>query len=87
VPRLSIITVTYRAAEVLPITLRSVASQSWKDWEHIFVDGGSPDGTLEQIETYARSQERVRYLSEPDRGLYDAMNKGLLLAQGNMCAF
>ncbi len=86
-PRLSIITVTYRAAEVLPITLRSVASQSWKDWEHIFVDGGSSDGTLEQIETYARSQERVRYLSEPDRGLYDAMNKGLLLAQGEYVCF
>jgi len=86
-PLLSIITVTYRAAQVLPITLRSVASQSWKDWEHLFIDGGSRDETLAQIQSYARQHERVRYLSEPDRGLYDAMNKGLSLARGEYVCF
>ncbi len=86
-PLLSIITVTYQAGQVLPITLRSAASQSWKDWEHIFIDGGSQDETLQQIESYARNREQVRYLSEPDRGLYDAMNKGLALARGEYVCF
>ncbi len=86
-PLLSIITVTYQAGQVLPITLRSVASQSWKDLEHIFIDGGSQDETLALIESYARNHERVRYLSEPDRGLYDAMNKGLALARGEYVCF
>ncbi len=86
-PHLSIITVTYQAANVLPITLQSVAAQTWRAWEHIFVDGGSRDGTLAQIEAYAQAQERVRYLSEPDRGLYDAMNKGLTLARGEYVCF
>jgi len=86
-PLLSIITVTYQAGQVLPITLRSVASQSWKDLEHIFVDGGSQDETLQLIESYARTCEGVRYLSEPDRGLYDAMNKGLALARGEYVCF
>ena len=86
-PLLSIITVTYQAAQVLPITLRSVASQSWRDFEHIFIDGGSQDDTLSLIESYARNHEQVRYLSEPDRGLYDAMNKGLALARGEYVCF
>jgi hypothetical protein len=87
VPHLSIITVTYQAAKVLPITLQSVAAQTWKAWEHIFVDGGSRDGTLAQIEAYAQTQEGVWYLSEPDRGLYDAMNKGLAMARGEYVCF
>ncbi len=86
-PLLSIITVTYQAGQVLPITLRSVAGQSWKDREHIFIDGGSQDETLQQIESYARNHDQVRYLSEPDRGLYDAMNKGLALARGEYVCF
>ncbi|MEN3041013.1 MAG: glycosyltransferase family 2 protein [Bacteroidia bacterium] len=86
-PRLSIITVTYQAAPVLPITLNSVESQSWDDWEHIFVDGGSTDQTLALIQDYAQKVSRVRWISEKDRGIYDAMNKGLRLAEGEYVTF
>ncbi len=86
-PRLSIITVTYKAEPFLPLTLASVAAQTWRDWEHLFIDGASPDGTLALIQQYAEQVPHVRYLSEPDRGLYDAMNKGLALARGEFVCF
>ncbi|MCS6895788.1 MAG: glycosyltransferase [Bacteroidia bacterium] len=86
-PRLSIITVTYQAAQVLPITLRSVKIQSWRDWEHIFVDGNSTDETLTLIREYERTVPLVRWISEKDRGIYDAMNKGLRLATGEYVTF
>lgn len=63
--------------------MQSVAGQSWRDFEHIVVDGASRDRTLE----IARQFEGVRILSEPDRGLYDAMNKGLRLARGKYLLF
>lgn len=86
-PRLSIITVTYNAANVLPITLYSTAAQRWKAWEHIFVDGGSRDETLALIEQYAKNIPSVRWISEKDSGIYDAMNKGLQMAQGEYVVF
>ncbi len=86
-PHLSIITVTYQAAKTLPLTLESTAAQTWREWEHIFVDGASTDSTLELILSYAANHHPVRYLSEPDQGLYDAMNKGLAMAQGTYVCF
>lgn len=82
-PLISIVTITYNAQETLLPTMESVAEQSCRDYEHIVVDGASKDKTLE----IARSFEGVRILSEPDRGLYDAMNKGLYLAHGKYVLF
>lgn len=86
-PRLSIITVTYNAARYLPLTLRSTAAQSWRDWEHIFVDGGSSDATLELIRAYEPHAPAIQWVSEKDRGIYDAMNKGLRMARGEYVIF
>lgn len=79
--RISIITVTFNSAATLEDTLRSVASQTWPDIEHIIVDGASTDGTLDIVKQF--TSEKVRLVSEPDRGIYDAMNKGIRLATGD----
>ena len=79
--KISIITATYNSARTLPDTLSSVATQDYPDIEHIIVDGVSEDKTLE----IARACPHVsRIISEPDRGLYDAMNKGILAAKGEI---
>jgi glycosyltransferase involved in cell wall biosynthesis len=84
-PRLTVITVCFNAAATIQDTLDSVAGQSWPDREHVVVDGGSTDGTREILE---RNRDRLAVLvSEPDRGLYDAMNKGLHLARGDYAGF
>ncbi|MDE5871025.1 MAG: glycosyltransferase [Muribaculaceae bacterium] len=79
-PLISVITVTFNAAETLPLTMESVAEQTFKDFEHIVVDGISKDDTI----TVARrmGDRRLRILCEQDDGLYDAMNKGLKMARG-----
>ncbi len=88
-PVISIITVTYNAAEVLPPTMRSVASQMAGlpegSIEHLIIDGASTDGTP-QI-ALSNPVPGMRVVSEPDRGLYDAMNKGLRLARGHYVLF
>lgn len=82
--RFSIITVCYNSAGTIGDTLRSVAAQSHPSFEHLLVDGGSTDGTLEQIEAFAAAhpQHRIRWQSGRDQGLYDAMNKGIALCEG-----
>ncbi len=85
--KFSIITVTYNAAEVLERTIRSVITQSYDKLEYIIVDGGSTDGTLEIINRYASEDDRIRYISEPDNGIYEAMNKGIQMATGDYIAF
>lgn len=80
--KVSIVTVCFNAGDTIASTLRSVASQTHKDVEHIVIDGGSGDGTLTRI---AEHGKRVAHLvSEPDRGIYDAMNKGIRLARGDI---
>lgn len=83
--RFSIITVSYQAAKTLEKTLLSVQSQKGISVEHIVVDGGSTDGTLSIIEKHAG--KLTQWLSEPDKGIYDAMNKGLGLATGDIVGF
>jgi glycosyltransferase involved in cell wall biosynthesis len=83
--RISVITVCFNAAKTIVETLNSVAAQGHPDVEHIVVDGGSSDGTAELVRQ--RGTRVARLLSEPDRGLYDAMNKGLALASGELIAF
>lgn len=83
-PLISIITITFNAAKVLPPTLTSIVDQSFRDFEHIIIDGASTDDTL----AVARAlSAKSRIVSEPDGGLYDAMNKGLAMARGRYLLF
>lgn len=86
--RISIVTITYNAAEVLQRTLDSVSSQTYSGIEHLIIDGASKDGTVAMAEAY---RQRVSYdviiQSEPDKGIYDAMNKGLQRATGDYIVF
>ena len=84
-PKFSIITVTYNAGAVLEDTIQSVITQTYKNVEYIIVDGGSKDRTLQIIEQYKEHIHTV--ISEPDKGLYDAMNKGIKLATGDYLCF
>lgn len=84
-PRLSIITITYNAGEFLERTLKSIVSQTDQDFEYLLIDGGSKDDTLAIAEGY-RGWIDV-WISEPDRGLYDAMNKGQERARGEYVWF
>ena len=85
-PLFSIITVTYNAADTVQRTLESVAAQTCTLYEHIIVDGASTDETL-KIVADATAPERRIVRSEPDAGLYDAMNKGLGMANGDYLIF
>lgn len=84
-PTFSIITVTYNASRWLERTILSVLSQSYASIEYLVIDGGSTDGTVDLIKQY---EAGIAYwVSEPDRGLYDAMNKGLQRATGDYVWF
>lgn len=85
--KFSIITVCYNAKENIGKTIESVLAQDYKDYEYIIVDGASTDGTVDIISECAASDSRVKYTSEKDNGLYDAMNKGASLASGDYIQF
>ena len=80
--KLSIITINYNNAEGLERTLNSVLAQTYDKIEHIIVDGGSKDHTLYIIEAF--KDDYLRVISEPDKGLYDAINKGIKMATGDV---
>lgn len=80
--KISIITATYNSGLTLRDTIRSVLSQSYPDIEYIIIDGGSKDNTLEIINKYKDKIAKV--ISEPDKGIYDAMNKGIRMATGDI---
>ena len=82
--KFSIITVSFNSAETIEETIKSVLAQTYGDFEYIIVDGTSTDGTLDIIKSYAKKDERIRYISEPDKGIYDAMNKGIKMAEGEL---
>ncbi|HOG10874.1 MAG TPA: glycosyltransferase family 2 protein [Smithella sp.] len=80
--KISIITAVLNRRDTLSSCIESVMGQDYPDVEHILIDGGSTDGTLEVIRSY---QDKIsRWISEPDSGLYDAMNKGIRLATGDV---
>ncbi|MDP3857582.1 MAG: glycosyltransferase family 2 protein [Stagnimonas sp.] len=83
--KISLITVCYNSAATLRETLESVAAQTHPDIEHIIIDGGSRDATLDLVRQHRRHAGPL--VSEPDRGIYDAMNKGLALASGEVVGF
>jgi len=80
--KVSIITVSYNSAETIRDTIESVLEQSYKDIEYIIVDGNSKDETMAIVTSYGDKVTKV--LSEPDKGIYDAMNKGVALATGDI---
>jgi glycosyltransferase involved in cell wall biosynthesis len=84
-PKFSIITVTYNACKVLENTIRSVITQTYPEIEYIIIDGASTDGTLLLLEKYRTHIHTL--ISEPDGGLYDAMNKGIVRASGDYLCF
>jgi glycosyltransferase involved in cell wall biosynthesis len=83
--KLTIVTVAYNAAATIEHTIRSVAAQDHGDYEHLVIDGASKDDTVARVQALAHP--RLKLVSEPDRGLYDAMNKGLRAASGDLVAF
>lgn len=85
ISKISIITVSYNAADVIEKTILSVINQTYIDIEYIIIDGGSTDGTVDIIKKY---ENRISYwVSEPDKGIYNAMNKGVSKAAGLYCNF
>jgi len=83
--KISVITVCYNSAATIGQTLKSVRDQSYKNIEHIIIDGASVDETIEVIKSEGSSI--VKFVSERDCGIYDAMNKGILLATGEVVVF
>ena len=84
--KFTIITVSYNSENTIEQTIRSVLSQTYSNFEYIIIDGASKDSTIDIIKKYAKQDNRIHYLSEPDNGIYDAMNKGIRLATGNIVA-
>jgi glycosyltransferase involved in cell wall biosynthesis len=80
--KISIITVVWNNKETIKDAIDSVLSQTYKDIEYIVVDGASSDGTVEVVQSYG--DKINKFISEPDKGLYDAMNKGIELATGDV---
>lgn len=83
--RYSIITVSYNSKKTIERTIKSVLAQSEKDYEYIIIDGDSKDGTIDIVKYYEPLFEgRLRWISEPDKGIYNAMNKGISMAKGDV---
>lgn len=84
-PKVSVITVVFNAADLLEKTILNILGQSYSNIEYIIIDGGSTDGSLDIIKKHADKIDT--WISEPDKGLYDAMNKGLRAASGDLVWF
>lgn len=87
-PKISIITPTYNSENTLDRTINALLRQTFSDFEYIIIDGVSKDGTLDKIKSYISQFEEkgiaVKIISEPDKGVYDAMNKGISFAKGQL---
>ncbi len=84
-PKLTVITIVYNNVRDIERTISSVLNQTYKNMEYIIIDGASTDGTLEVVQKYKENISKI--VSEPDKGIYDAMNKGLALATGDYVLF
>lgn len=85
--KVSLLLTTYNSEEHLPLTLESIQSQTYENIEVVIVDGASSDATVSLIEQFVQSGRRkVRWVSEPDKGLYDAMNKAFRMCTGDIIA-
>ena len=85
--KFSIINVCYNSISTIEETIESVRKQTYDEYEHIIIDGSSTDGTKDIIEKYAKSSNKVKFISENDKGIYNAMNKGIKLATGDFIVF
>ena len=86
--KFSIITISYNSGKTIERTIKSVLAQSYTDFEYIIVDGASKDDTMDIVKRYEPLFEgRMEWVSEPDNGIYDAMNKGIKLAAGKWINF
>lgn len=83
--KISLITVTYNSEKTLEETIKSILNQKYENYEHIIVDGLSKDNTMEIVRKYENKYNgKLKYISEKDTGLYDAMNKGIKMASGDI---
>lgn len=83
--KISIVTTAYNSEKTIEDTIKSVLSQEYEDYEHIIVDGNSKDKTMEIVKKYENKYNgKLKYISEPDKGIYDAMNKGIQMATGDV---
>lgn len=83
--KISIVTATWNSSKTVRDTIESVLRQSYQDIEYLIIDGASKDDTLEIVREYEpKFNGRLRYVSEPDKGIYDAMNKGIAMATGDV---
>lgn len=85
-PKISIVTPTYNSAQYLEECILSIKKQNYDNYEHIIVDGGSTDGTLDIIKKYEGTYP-MKWISESDEGMYDAINKGFRMASGDIYAW
>ncbi|MBO4771482.1 MAG: glycosyltransferase [Bacteroidales bacterium] len=83
--KISVVTVCYNSLEMLKKTMQSVDAQTYGNMEYIVVDGNSSDGTSDYLKTY--TGKLTKYVSEPDKGIYDAMNKGAKMSEGDYVIF
>ena len=85
--KVSIITATYNSAATVKSCLDSVSKQSYSHIEHLLIDGASSDDTLKILNLYAQNHFDIKVISEPDKGIYDALNKGVKMATGDVIGF
>ena len=85
-PKISVITVSLKSVETIEATIKSVLNQTYNHLEYLVIDGGSKDGTVELLEKYT-GVGKLRFISEEDNGIYDAMNKGIKMAVGEWIFF
>lgn len=90
-PKITVITVSYNSEDFITSTIESILNQTFREFEYLIIDGNSTDKTVETIIYYeSKFKEKnisYQWISEPDKGIYDAMNKGILMSKGKWCNF
>jgi len=85
--KISIVTICYNPGPDLEPTVQSVLNQTYQNIDYVIVDGGSTDGSIEKIKALSTKDKRINWISEPDNGIYDAMNKGIKMSAGHWVNF